>query len=45
MITALIGKSFLKAFNEKFNKSLSARDFFREEYFELFFNHPNICNG
>src|SRR3712207_538359 len=40
MITALIGKSFLKAFNEKFNKSLSARDFFREEYFELFFNHP-----
>lgn len=40
MITALIGKSFLKAFNEKFNKSLSARDFLREEYFELFFNHP-----
>lgn len=40
MITSVIGKSFLKAFNERYNKSLTAKEFFEEEYFELFFNHP-----
>lgn len=39
MITAVIGKTFLKAYNEKYNKSYSAKEFFEEEYFELFFNH------
>src|SRR5690606_25060059 len=40
MITTLIGKTFLKAYNEKYNEKYSAKDFFENEYFELFFNHP-----
>lgn len=40
MITTLIGKTFLKAYNEKYGKSYSAKEFFEQEYFELFFNHP-----
>lgn len=40
MITALIGKTFLKAYNEKYKKAYSAKDFFEHEYFEVFFNHP-----
>ena len=40
MITTLIGKTFLKAYNEKYKKNYSAKEFFAEEYFELFFNHP-----
>lgn len=40
MITTLIGKTFLKAYNEKYKKNSSAKEFFAEEYFELFFNHP-----
>ena len=39
MITTLIGKTFLKAYNEKYGKSYSAKEFFGQEYFELFFNH------
>jgi hypothetical protein len=40
MITTLIGKTFLKAYNDKYNKDYSAKEFFEEVYFELFFNHP-----
>lgn len=40
MITTVIGRTFLKAFNEKHNLNYSAKDFFVKEYFELFFNHP-----
>lgn len=40
MITTLIGKTFLKAYNEKNNRDYSAKEFFEKEYFELFFNHP-----
>lgn len=40
MITTLIGKTFLKAFNDKYSKAYSAKEFFEKEYFELFFNHP-----
>lgn len=40
MITTLVGKTFLKAYNEKYKKNYSAKDFFEEVYFELFFNHP-----
>jgi len=40
MITTLIGKTFLEAYNEKYSKNYSAKEFFEEEYFELFFNHP-----
>lgn len=40
MITTLVGKTFLKAYNEKYKQSYSAKEFFEEVYFELFFNHP-----
>lgn len=40
MITTLVGRTFLKAYNEKYSKSYSAKEFFEQEYFELFFNHP-----
>lgn|SRR5690554_1688544 len=39
MITTLIGKTFLASFNEKYDKTYSAKDFFEQIYFELFFNH------
>ncbi|MFA8436923.1 MAG: hypothetical protein ACEPOZ_20640 [Marinifilaceae bacterium] len=40
MIAATIGRTFLKAYNEKTKQSLSAKEFFEQEYFECFFNHP-----
>ncbi|WP_026969631.1 hypothetical protein [Algoriphagus terrigena] len=40
MITAVIGRTFLKAYNEKYAKALSPKDFFEKEYWELFYNHP-----
>lgn len=40
MITTLIGKTFLEAYNEKYEKNYSSKEFFKKEYFELFFNHP-----
>lgn len=40
MITSIIGKTFLKAFNEKKQSNLSAKEFFDTEYFKLFFDHP-----
>lgn len=40
MITILVGKTFLKAYNEKYSKNYSAKEFFEKVYFELFFNHP-----
>ncbi len=40
MITTIIGKTFLKVYNELFGKDYSAKEFFVKEYFELFFNHP-----
>src|SRR5690554_2235945 len=40
MITTLVGKTFLKAYNEKNSKNYSAKEFFEKVYFELFFNHP-----
>jgi len=39
MITVNIGRTFLKAYNKKFEKELSAKELFEKEYFELFFNH------
>ncbi|MCH7408161.1 hypothetical protein MM239_02040 [Belliella sp. DSM 111904] len=39
MITAVIGKTFLKAYNEKYAKELSPKEFFELEYWELFYNH------
>ncbi len=40
MITVNIGRTFLKAYNDKYKKELTAKEFFEQEYFELFFNHP-----
>lgn len=39
MITTLVGRTFLKAYNEKYSQNYSAKDFFEKVYFELFFNH------
>ena len=39
MIAAIIGKRFLKAYNQKYNCSYDARIFFIEKYYELFYNH------
>ena len=38
MIAANIGKIFLDAYNEKYERNYSAKQFFVEKYFELFFN-------
>ncbi len=40
MITAVVGRTFLDAYNNKYNKQLTPKEFFMEEYFELFYNHP-----
>lgn len=39
MITANIGKTFLQAYNEKNNCNYTAKDFFVEKYYKLFFDH------
>lgn len=39
MIAANIGKIFLDAYNEKFKSNYSAKEFFVEKYYEMFFNH------
>ncbi|MBL0025290.1 MAG: hypothetical protein IPO98_09925 [Saprospiraceae bacterium] len=40
MITAVVGRTFLNAYNNKYKKELSPKEFFIDEYFELFYNHP-----
>ncbi len=40
MITAIIGRTFLHAYNEKYNKDFSPKEFFEKVYWELFYNHP-----
>ena len=40
MYTSYIGKKFLKYYNEKENKNYTAREFFDEVMFPLFYNHP-----
>lgn len=39
MIAITIGQTFLKAYNEKFSKTLNAKEFFIKEFWELFYNH------
>lgn len=39
MIAANIGKIFLDAYNEKYQGNYSAKEFFIEKYYEIFFNH------
>ena len=40
MITIVVGKTFLDAYNKKYQKNLSAKQFFEDIYFEFFYNHP-----
>ena len=40
MYTTTIGKTFLKAYNEKFGKEYTAKTFFEEIFIPLFFDHP-----
>lgn len=40
MITSVVGRTFLDAYNLKYNKKFTPKEFFIEEYFELFYNHP-----
>ena len=40
MIAATIGRTFLNAWNTKYKKKYSAKEFFDKEYFSLFFDHP-----
>jgi hypothetical protein len=40
MITSVIGRTFLNAYNEKYGKGYSPKEFFEEEYWSLFYNHP-----
>lgn len=39
MIAANIGRIFLEAYNEKFKTSYSAKEFFVEKYYDIFYNH------
>jgi len=39
MITANIGRIFLDAYNEKHGSNYTAKEFFIEKYYEIFFNH------
>jgi len=40
MYTSTIGRTFLKAYNEKFNSNYTAKNFFTEVFIPLFFDHP-----
>ena len=40
MISITIGRTFLTAFNQKYNQSYTSQEFFETVFFELFFNHP-----
>ena len=39
MIAANIGKIFLDAYNEKYQSNYTAKEFFVEKYYTIFFNH------
>lgn len=40
MIAAIIGQTFLDAWNKKYQKKYSAKEFFDNEFFRLFYDHP-----
>lgn len=40
MITTVVGRTFLEAYNKKYQVNKSPKEFFDEVYFELFYNHP-----
>lgn len=39
MITSVVGKTFLTAYNAKNGKDYSPKEFFEKEYWQLFYNH------
>jgi len=39
MITSVVGKTFLEAYNVKYGKYYTAKEFFEKEYWEIFYNH------
>ncbi|AEI51285.1 hypothetical protein [Runella slithyformis] len=39
MITTVVGRTFLEAYNKKYQSNKSPKEFFEEVYFELFYNH------
>ena len=39
MITTVVGKTFLEAYNQKYQTQKTPKEFFEEVYFELFYNH------
>jgi hypothetical protein len=39
MITAIIGRTFLTAYNKEYGKACSPKQFFEEQYWQLFYNH------
>ncbi len=39
MITTVVGKTFLEAYNQKYKTRITPKEFFEEVYFELFYNH------
>jgi hypothetical protein len=39
MIASKIGRTFLKAYNQKYDKEYSAKEFFVEVYWEILYNH------
>ena len=39
MITTVVGRTFLEAYNKKYEVNKSPKEFFEEVYFELFYNH------
>ncbi|MCK9347174.1 MAG: hypothetical protein M0P40_08710 [Bacteroidales bacterium] len=40
MIAATIGRTFLNAWNEKYQKEYSAKEFFENDFIPIFFDHP-----
>jgi len=40
MFTTTIGRTFLREYNRRKGKEFSAKDFFDQEFFPLFFDHP-----
>ena len=40
MLQFEIGKLFLRQYNSETGQDLSAEEFFKQEYFDIFFNHP-----
>lgn len=39
MITAVVGRTFLNAFNDRYGIAYSPKEFFEKEYWQLFYNH------